>query len=153
VPDSANNKLILLTSFDIKPDEQWNYLTCFHSNLERKDEKKYLESEQKLKDEITRQKDEFGEKHLGKVAEEFTMPFIKLFDKMFNWKDGEYIVEITVETDELKANITKKFRFTIFESLAESLLRHKEGFEIGAGIYWESTDYVGFWVEVEQINN
>jgi hypothetical protein len=153
IPDPKDNRLVLLTSFDVKPDEEWNNQASFFTNFERSDEKIYRESEQKLKDEFIRQRNEFGEKHLAKATEEFTKPFNDLFDKMFNWQDGEYVVEVVIETDKPKANITKQYRFTIFESLSESLLKHKEGFEIGAGIYWDSPNYVGFWVEVEEKNS
>ncbi|GAB2928372.1 hypothetical protein [Rheinheimera gaetbuli] len=152
VSDPKDNQLVLLTSFNLKPEEEWNYLTSFLNYFDRNDEKTYREAELKLKNEIIRQKDEHGEKHFALAPPEIVKPLNELFNRKYNWQPGDYSLEISIATDNSKANISKQFRFTIFESQSDSLIQHKEGYPSGAGIYWDSPVYAGIWVNVEERN-
>lgn len=152
VPDPKDNQFVLLTSFDLKSGEEWNYLTSFLNYFDRSDEKKYREAELKLKNEIIRQKNEYGEKHFAIAQPEFISSFNELFEKKFNWQPGDYYFTLSIETDNAKANISKQFRFTLFESQTDNLIKHKEGYSSGAGIYWDSPIYTGIWVDVEEKN-
>jgi len=150
VADQKYNRQVLLTSFDLNPDEQWCYLTCFLNAFNRNEEKKYRESEINLKNEIYRKSLESDEKEIIHVSDEYIEPFYEIFDEKFNWFPGEYEMEVFIETDSDKANVYRKYRFTIFESLTDDLKRHKEGYSTGAGIYWDSPAYLGSWVDVEE---
>lgn len=130
-----DNQLILLTSFDSKPQTEWNHLVSFYNYVKRNQEKIYLEAENNLKNEMLRQKSEFGENHYATVLHEMIEPFNKLFDENFEWHAGEYLLDISIETSKPKADISKKYRFTIFESQTESLVEHKRGYPSGAAIY------------------
>ena len=63
------------------------------------------------------------------------------------------MVEVIVVTDKPNTNITKQYRFTIFESQTRSLFKHKEGFVRGNGVYWNSHDNVRVWIDIEEKNN
>jgi hypothetical protein len=91
VASPKDNQLILLTSFDLKPETEWSHLVSFLNYFDRSEEKVYREAEIKLKNEIFRQREEFGEKHFAIAANEIVEPFNILFDKKFNWLAGELI--------------------------------------------------------------
>lgn len=152
VANPKDNQLVLLTSFDLKPEAEWNHLVSFLNYFDRNEEKAYREAEINLKNEIIRQRDEHGEKHFAIAPLEIIEPFNNLFNKKFNWFAGEYLLEVSIEADTPRANISKKYRFTIFESQTDSLIEHKKGYASGAAIYWESPAYVGQWIEVEEKN-
>lgn len=103
-----------------------------------------------IKNEILRQRDEFGEKHFATASHEIVEPFNSLFDKNFEWFAGEYLLEVFIETNKLRANVSRDYRFTIFESQTESLMDHKRGYPSGDAIFWESEYYVGQSIEVEE---
>ena len=152
VANPKENQLVLLTSFDLKPDDEWSHAVSFLKFFDRNDEKTHRDAELALKNEIHRQKEEFGEKHFAVASPEFIKPFEDLFDKKFKWLAGEYSLKVSIVTNTPKANILKQYRFTIFESQTESLINHKEGYPSGAGIYWDSPAYVGQWIEIEEKN-
>ncbi|MCP3942401.1 MAG: hypothetical protein GY710_13065 [Desulfobacteraceae bacterium] len=87
------------------------------------------------------------------APKEFVVPFEEMFDKKFVWFPGDYFLELNIKTDVPKVDLVKKYRFTIFESFTENLKNHKKGFAIGAGVFWESPDYAGSWVEIEERNS
>ncbi len=152
VSNPKDNFSVLLTSFDLKPGEERSYLTSFVKYFDRNEDKIYKEAEFNLKNEILRQKDELGEKHFAVASQNFVKPFNELFEKKFNWLPGDYTLEIAIETEKPNVNASKRYRFTVFESMTDDFLKHKEGFPSGAGIYWESPLYVGQWIEIEGKN-
>jgi hypothetical protein len=152
VANPKDNQLVLFTSFDLKPEAEWSHSVSFINYFDRNEEKEYREAEINLKNEILRQKNEYGDKHFAIAPLEIVEPFNNLFDKKFKWLAGEYLLEVSIETGTPKANISKKYRFTIFESQTDSLIEHKKGYASGATIYWESADYVGQWIEVGEKN-
>ena len=38
----------------------------------------------------------------------------------------------------------------MFESLTNDFIKQKDGFSTGAGVYWDSPDYPGTWIELEE---
>lgn len=152
IPDVKDNRLVLLTSFDLKPDEEWIYQVSFLNSFERKIEKKYRESEIALRHEIHRMSllDENKGKTNLEAADSFASPFEDIFNELFVWESGEYEIKIFIETDTPQANLSKVFRLTVFESISEDLKKHVNGFKSGAGIYWDSPLYVGYWIDVTE---
>jgi len=66
-----------------------------------------------------------------------------LVDKAFNfynsmqiWKSGEYLMKVNVVTNKHTADISKAYRFTVFESHAEQLTVITEHYKFGGGIWW-----------------
>lgn len=153
IANPKDNQLVLLTSFDLKPQTEWSHLVSFLNYFDRDEEKLYREAEINLKNEILRQRDEFGEKHFAIAPHEIVEPFNSLLESNFEWFAGEYLLEIAIETNNLKADVSRKYRFTIFESQTESLMNHKKGYPSGDAIFWESAYYVGQSIEVEEKNS
>ncbi len=152
IADPKDNLRVLLTNFDIKPDEEWSNMTSFLRYFDRKEEKEYNTAKFKLMSEINQLRKKLPNTELAIASEEFVLPFNKLFDEKFIWLPGDYVLELNIETDNPKANSTKKYRFTIFESLTEDLKNHKAGFASGAGVYFDSPDYSGTWIDIEEKN-
>lgn len=150
VANQKDNQLVLLTSFDLKPQTEWSHLVSFLNYFDRNDEKLYREAEIKLKNEISRRIDESGEKNRVEAPSEVVEPFYNLLESNFKWFSGDYLLEIVIETNTPRANVSRKYRFTIFESQTESLMDHKKGYPSGDAIFWESAYYVGQSVEIEE---
>ena len=148
--NSKDNQNILLTSYILKPDDEWSYMTSFLNYFDRNEEREYRSAEINLKNEIRRLRDDQPEETLIHADDSFVEPFNKIFEKKFQWFDGDYILEVVIETDNSKLNIIKRYRFTMFESLTNDFIKQKDVFTTGAGIYWDSSDYVGTWIELEK---
>ncbi len=150
IASPKDNQLILLTSFDIKPDEQWSHSVSFVNYFDRNMERKYRESEILLKNEIERKRALLQEDKVVFASEEFVVPFIDIFDDRFHWLPGDYVIEISLTTDIDKVDIVKQYRFTIFESQTDELKKYKEDYSTGAGIFWDSPLHAGQWLEIEE---
>ena len=154
IPDVKDSRFVLLTSFDIEPNDEWRYQISFLRGFERKVEKEYRDSEILLRHEIHRvsQLEENKGKTLFEANESFSTPFEEIFNDLFIWEPGEYEIEISIKTDTPSADLSKKFRLTIFESISEDLKKHVKGFKSGAGVYWDSPLYTGYWVDVSEVD-
>lgn len=133
---------VLFTTFALEPSQEWAHITNFLNFFNREDEKEYQkiegsllsdfrEHQNKIKEKTKKETDEFYE-HTHELVE----PALRFYEKHFCWKAGEYSMSINILTDVPSANITKKYRFTIFESHTETLSSIKEYFKYGGGIYW-----------------
>ena len=71
-----------------------------------------------------------------------------MFEEKFIWSPGEYEVTIFVKTTNDKANVSKKYRFTIFESDSYELSKVKNSYKSGDGINWDSGNHQGVIVEL-----
>ncbi|WP_444901314.1 hypothetical protein ACJJIG_17210 [Microbulbifer sp. SSSA007] len=157
VADPKDGKLINLTRFIIKPDEEWNHNTAFINNLSRTAEKEFWENELSLKNEIDKiraqKEEEFGGKmnEIIEAPDEFVAPFLDLFNNLFVWTPGEYTLDLAIRTNTPKADIVKSFRFTIFETHTESLKKYADDYKSGAGIYWINSQHRGIWLETLEI--
>ncbi len=153
IADPMNNQFRLLTSFNIKPDEEWGHNVSFLNYFDRNYEEKYREAEVLLASDIFERKQAaLPGSGLVTVDEQLVKPFNELFEKHFNWLPGDYIIELSVETDNTKVDVVKKYRFIMFESLTDNLKKHKEGFSSGATICWESPLYNGLNLEVKDVS-
>lgn len=150
VADPKDNLPVLLTSFVMKPDEEWSYMTTFLQYFDRNENKVYREAEMNLKNEINRLVREMTETDIAIASDDFVVSFYDLFDKKFNWFSGDYVLEIGVVTNIPKASACKQYRFTIFESITDDLTKQKNEYATGAGIYLDSTTPFGSWIEIEE---
>ena len=147
----TNNQSILLTNFNLKPDEEWNQLTHFINYLDQNDARKYEEANIKLQNEIHQQQQKFGKDHLAKASDEYINPFNQLFEEKFIWQPGDYEIEVIITSNHIK--LSRKYRFIIFESMTEDLKKHREGYPMGDGIYWFSNNYKALSINVEDIKS
>jgi|GEM_PF-603434 len=133
---------VLFTTFSLDPQKEWAHITNFLNFFSREDEKQY----QKIEGDLLSDFRAFKKNTSGRISaetedlyehsDELVRPAFEFFQKRFCWEPGEYKMSIHVETDFKSANITKNYRFTVFESHTETLTSIKEYFKYGGGIYW-----------------
>lgn len=142
---------ILLTSFSLKPKEEWAHNVTFLNYFSRNEEKEYRSAESDLRENIFgKQKLQQNKDVLIEADSEYLPPFMKMFNDKFLWSADEYEIQVSLEAKPEKANIQKSYRFTLFESDAEELSKHKDDFKYGDGIYWDSGNHPGVTVQITE---
>ena len=143
---------VLLVPFQLKPDENWSHIVNFLNFFDRPTEKIYRTSEASLRDDIQKKlKTKAPEdKNPVKADQNFQEPFMQLFQKLFIWEPGEYVFELTVDTEPSSATYAKKYRFTLFESDTSELKKYTEDYPYGAGIYYNSNEHIGVFVSLTE---
>ncbi len=145
----SDESSVLFTSFVLKPNDEWGHLVNFLKYFNKVDEKKYRIAESKMREKIVELKKLPENKdNIVEVDESLVDPFIEMFNDKFIWNPGEYEFKISVNAIKANASIEKKYRFTIFESDSNDLLKSKEDFKSGDGINWSSGNHPGIIVEI-----
>jgi hypothetical protein len=147
---------VLFTTFSLDPKNEWAHITNFLRSFGREDEKAYQKIEgDLLADFRSYQKEKKG--NASAESEEayehpsnLVQPASDFFEKHFCWKTGEYNMTISVVTDSKSADISKNYRFTIFESHTETLASIKEHFKYGGGLYWNPKIQTSVILEVTE---
>ena len=87
-PNDTNT--VLLTSFSLKPEEEWAHIVNFLNFFSREDEKKYRSAESKLRQAII-EKRKLPEniEAVVETTDELIAPFITMFSNKFVWNPGE----------------------------------------------------------------
>ncbi|PKH86926.1 hypothetical protein [Colwellia sp. Bg11-28] len=133
---------VLFTTFALEPKQEWAHITNFLNFFNRENEKEYqkiegdLLSDFRVYKKTTKGKENTENEDFYEHPDNLVQPVYQFFEKHFCWKAGEYTMNINVVTDSESANITKKYRFTIFESHTDTLTSIKDHFKYGGGTYW-----------------
>ncbi|MFK7237981.1 hypothetical protein [Acinetobacter baumannii] len=121
--------------FDLPADDSWTHLCWFAMDIDRN-------REQKAKNAIVAVDMKIAEKIRANVVntqpieaeKELVDHLVSLHNQNFIWETGEYFAEIQVDTNPV-VNISKKFRFTLYETEVNELnnytLDYKYGFAYG----------------------
>ncbi|RII29951.1 MAG: hypothetical protein CXR30_09135 [Geobacter sp.] len=143
---------VLLVPLQLKPDEYWSHSVNFLNFFDRSTEKKYRASETALGNDIQEKLKAraIEDKNPVKADPMFTEPFILLFQQLFIWEPGEYVVELTVDTVPVSATYSKKYRFTLYESDTAELRKQVEDYPYGAGIHYHVDDHAGVFVPLTE---
>ena len=72
--------------------------------------------------------------------------------KKFVWEPGEYAVEISVKCNDERQNVSRSFRFTLFESDSDELRGYVDKYKYGEGVYYASEINVGIITNILEIN-
>lgn len=148
-PNDTNT--VLFTSFSLKPKEEWAHIVNFLNYFSREDEKKYRSAESRLREDIvTKRKLPENQDHLVEASTELVSPFLSMYNEKFVWRPGEYEMCITVAASNSKANVEKKYRFTLFESDSSDLAKAVDDFKYGDGINWDSGKHTGVIVQITE---
>jgi hypothetical protein len=135
--------------FELEPNQEWNQAAKFLNLFSREDNKKYKKAEKDIKNEIEKMKIPTEPHKIIEVDELFTKPFIELFNKHFQWQEGNYELKIYVKTENDTANTEKIIKFTIFESLKEEFENDPTRYKSGDRIWWNSDSHYGEWIDIE----
>lgn len=143
---------VLFIPFSLKPREDWSHAVNFLNFFDRQTEKAYRENQSHLNSDIGKKieaKPKGEEKpvvaDLGLVA-----PFLELFNKLFVWEPGEYVIALSVEAEPGSASYLKKYRFTLYESDTMELKKHTEDYKFGGGISYNVQRHVGVFVPLSE---
>jgi hypothetical protein len=148
-PDSTDT--IMFTPFRLAPGEEWSHIINFFSWFTRDDEKEYRRLESDIRSDILSQKEDPENKDSLCEANSVTVEELtNFFHSHFKWAAGEYDLGLKVVTDHDQANITRNFRFSLFESESKELADYVEMYRFGAGVYWVSPAQPGLIVPVHE---
>lgn len=135
----SDQQATLFTPFRLKPGEEWSHAATFMSMASREARQTYSRAVKDIKEDINAKRAKFVSNHEVAEAEaELVQPLLALFDASFFWRAGEYEVTLKIETNTPKANLSRSFRFTLFESESEQLKAHRDQLKFGNGVYFRS---------------
>ena len=111
---ASSQSTVLFVPFSLKPGETWAHGTNFLNLFDRATEKLYRESVSVLGADIQRKLDARPENDKQAVIAEPNLvePFMTLFNRLFAWLPGEYVVELSVVAEPGSASFSRKYRFT-----------------------------------------
>ncbi|MCD4812018.1 hypothetical protein K8R14_05500 [bacterium] len=130
---------LLFTTFSLSSNQEWAHITNFLNFFDRVDGKKYQKIEGEMLADYREQAKLVDEKegHLIEHPNELVSQAFNFFNSKFIWQSGEYTMKIEVKTVNDVANISKNYRFTIFETHTEQMKAITEQYKFGGGIWWE----------------
>ncbi|MGD0037817.1 MAG: hypothetical protein ABSC53_11055 [Bacteroidota bacterium] len=144
--DSAT---VLLVGFALKSKEEWAHTVGFLNYFSRPDEKRYRDAEALLKKDIFEKRKLIKNKtRIVEAERNHVTDFLHLFDEKFIWLAGDYELRVSVECSDKRANTSKDYRFTLFESDSNTLSSSKSDYKLGDGIYWDSGNHPGVIVQI-----
>lgn len=139
--ESQNNQnTLLFTPFSLNPSEEWAHIINLLNFFNREDEQEYRGLEAKMLANYRSKKNNSIQESqdLIEIDEDLVQPFHDFFEKHFIWCTGEYQLAVNIKTDCKKADISKEYRFTIFESHTAQLKEITNKYKFGDGIWWNS---------------
>lgn len=142
----------LFVPFSLKVGEAWAHGTNFLRPFDRAHEKLFRESLSALQIDIRKKIDArpAEDKQPVKADQVLVQPFLEMFEDMFNWLPGEYIVELQVNAEPGSASFSKKYRFTLYESESAELASHVEDYWYGGGLAYNIERHAGVFVPVAE---
>lgn len=148
----SSQSSVLFVPFSLKPGETWAHGTSFLQSFDRATEKLYRESESALSADVrrkiaTRPKDC---QEAVRVEAELVKPFLNLFDRLFVWLLGEYVIELIIGTTPGSASSGRPYRFTLYESESTELRSHTDDYAFGGGLTYNVDRHVGVFVPLSQ---
>ncbi|WP_224795830.1 hypothetical protein [Pseudomonas fluorescens] len=135
---------VLFIPFSLRPGESWAHGTNFLTWFDRNTEKFFREGQASLTKDIrnkikARPKDDDQDV----IADpELIRPFTELFNRLFIWTPGEYVVTLELQAEPQSASFSKRYRFTLYESDSIELKSQIEDYKFGAGISYEVDHHV-----------
>lgn len=143
---------VLFTPFYLKPNDEWSHIVNFLNFFNREDEKEYRNIEKQMLANYREKKSQATEETPLPIEldSEVVKPSYDFFEKHFLWNPGEYLMKVNIITDQDNANISKSYRFTIFESQEEQLKEITEQFKFGGGLWWDPNIQISVILDVKE---
>ena len=131
---------LLFTTFSLKPNQEWAHIINFLNFFNREDEKEYQSIEGAMLTnyrEIVKELDADADKnHMIEHPQNLIKKAFDFYNSKQIWKSGEYLIKVNIVTSNHIADISKLYRFTLFESHEEQLQSITEHYKFGGGIWW-----------------
>ena len=142
--EPGDKDTVLLTSFKLKPKDEWAHIANFLNFFSRTDEKTFRQLESNLKNDIFEKKELPENKDTVVEADtENVQPIIEFFHRKFRWEPGEYEISLEIKTEPQHASVSKRYRVTLFESDSAELKSYSDDYKYGAGVYWNNSRHTG----------
>lgn len=153
--NTASQTAILFVPFTLKPGDTWAHPAVFLNLFDRAREKLYRTSELALKKDIQKKINARpSDDKSAVVAEpELISPFISIFDKLFIWEPGEYVMELSLNTKPENSALSEKYRFTLYESDSLELKSHIDDYKFGGGISYDINSHAGVFIPITKHTN
>jgi hypothetical protein len=149
---TSSNSSVLFVPFSLKPGETWAHGVSFLNVFDRLTEKQFRENVSALETNIRLKLRERKENdHIPVMAEAaFVLPFIQMYERLFVWQPGEYVMELKVNAQPGSASYSKKYRFTMFESDSSDLRVHLEDYPFGGGLSYNLEKHSGIYIPLTE---
>ena len=142
---------VLFTRFSLKPKEEWPHSVNFLNYFNRADEKKYRSLESELRANIFKKRGQLKNKdQVVEADNQYVEPLLEFFKAKFKWHSGEYLMHVCLDAEPKGASVRRSYRFTLFESDSEDLVKYKDDYKYGAGIFYDSRDHIGAIVPITE---
>jgi len=152
VQSPGDKDAVLLTSFKLKPKEEWAHLVNFLNFFSRSEEKEYRQLESNLKNDINQKRELPENKDILVEAEtDKVHPIIEFFKRKFRWLPGEYEITLEIRAEPDKVSIYRRYRVTIFESDSIELQDYANDFKHGAGVYFDIPKHTGLILPLTEV--
>lgn len=141
-PDAKEN--VMLTSFRLKPGDEWGHIVNFLNYFSRDEEKHYRQLESDLRADIVVKRAALDDKNKVVAGDEqYVQPLLKFFDNKFRWHPGEYDLTLEIRAEPEAASVTNRYRFTLFESDSKQLTDYRDDYKYGFGVFLAATEHGG----------
>lgn len=149
-PSSTSS--VLFVPFSLKPSETWTHGVNFLNFFDRATEKLYRNQESVLAMDIRKKNQIRPENDKNAVSADpfLVKPFNDLFEKLFQWLPGEYVIELNVQTEPSSASFSRKYRFTLYESDTAELRSYIDDYQFGGGLHINLDRHMGVFVPLQQ---
>lgn len=154
IKNPESNGQVILTKFKLNQSEEWNHATNFFNDYTQTDEKQCKSIIKRVRDDITKKlKDRGGpSKEFIETTPELIVEMSDFFQKNFIWETGEYSLEVSVSCVNPKHNLTKHYRFTLFESDSDELKEYATKYKYGESLLYNSKTDFGVLIKLSEIN-
>jgi len=147
--NQSDSNSLLLTSINLKPNDEWSHIVNFFNYFSRDDERQYKRNDKKIREEIVRLKNLDGNKDKVVVVDDtFTRELIALHERMFIWKTGEYEIDISIKGKDDVLIKSSRYHFTIFEADSSELDEIKNDYCKGDGVFYNSINHNPIIVQI-----
>ena len=148
----SSQSSVLFVPFSLKPSETWAHSVSFLNVFDRLTEKQFRENLSALDSDIRRKIRERKEDDKSAVVADvgLVMPFLQMYEKLFVWLPGEYVMELKVNAEPGSASYSKKYRFTLYESDSADLRVHLEDYPFGGGLTYNVERHSGINVPLTE---
>jgi len=145
-PDAATASMIF-TPLTLEPDEEWAAFVSFFVPFSTTDEREFKRLAKDLRADINskliaRRRAGEDPKELVEADVARVTPVTAFFRAKRFWQAGEYAVRLTAACEPAKATVTRRFRFTLFESDVQDLDERETRYKNGAGVYFTDAEQV-----------
>lgn len=150
--NQTDQNTVLFTTFSLKPGDEWAHIVNLLNFFNREEESEYRKLEAKMLSDFREKQSQHKEEPKTPIELDTSVvePSRIFFDKHFIWRAGEYLLKVNIIADQDTANVTKTYRFTIFESHEEQLKAITEHFKFGGGIWWDPKIQTNVILEIKE---